>query len=236
MRLSRFLFVSLLVIATAVQLIAQREETEIEDVAFKEVSPSVWRLSWTAVPPNACGDTSTYSVFRGTSEDFEMSEENRIASEIVLTHYTSHEPKSSQTFYYRVTAIRVSGYCAPPTLKTGIIFTYPLDLGGQYLVTVGDKTELCKASSTAELVCPSLSDFHAVIASQGAHEFLIGCLSSDYENNNWACVNLKLGSYNVAVHSLTATILNSGFSKINSKTGKGLGPITPEFSVLAVLK
>jgi len=236
MRLFRFLVVSVLVIFPAVQLIAQQEETEVEDVAYKEVSPNVWRLSWTAVPPVACGDAITYSVFRGTSEDFEMSEENRIASGIVSTHYIPHEPKSSQTFYYRVTAVRVSGHCAQPTLKSGLIFTYPLDLGDQYTVTVGDKIEVCKATSTAELGCPTLSDFHAVIASQGAHEFLIGCLSSDYENNNWSCVNLKLGSYNVAVHSQTATVLNAGFSKINSKTGKGLGPITPEFSVLAVLK
>jgi hypothetical protein len=236
MRLFGFLFASVLVILPAVQLIAQQEETEVEDVAYKEVSPNVWRLTWTAVQPMACGDTVTYSVYRGTSEDFEASEESRIASGIVSTHYIPHEPKSSQTFYYRVTAVRVPGHCAQPTLKSGFIFTYPLDLGGQYIVTVGDKIEVCKATSTAELGCPTLSDFHAVIASQGAHEFLIGCLSSDYENNNWSCVNLKLGSYNVAVHSLTATILNSGYSKVNMKTGKGLGPITPEFSVLAVLK
>jgi len=135
-----------------------------------------------------------------------------------------------------VIAIRDSGPCPPTILKTGAINTYPLDLGSQYAVGVGNKTEICKASSTAELVCPTLSYFHAVIASQWGHEFLIGCLSSDFEDNNWSCVNLKLGRYLVAVHSQTATILDAGYTKINMKTGKSLGPITPEFSVLAVLK
>jgi hypothetical protein len=49
-------------------------------------------------------------------------------------------------------------------------------------------------------------------------------------------VNLKFGAYRVAAHSLTITVLDAGFSKVNMKTGKGLGPIIPEFSVLAVLR
>jgi len=224
-----------LIVPTA-QLIAQWTEVEVDGVALKEISPQVWRLTWTAVSPEACGDTITYSVFRGTNEDFEASEENRIASGIVPLHYIAHEPKGQKDFYYRVVAVRVPGQCAPPALKSGLIFTYPLDLGGRYTVTVGDQTEICKATSTAELACPTLSDFHAVIASQWAHEFLIGCLSSDYEENNWTCVNLKLGSYIISVHSLTATVLNSGYMKVNTNSGKKLDSITPEFSVLAVLK
>jgi hypothetical protein len=49
-------------------------------------------------------------------------------------------------------------------------------------------------------------------------------------------VNLKLGSYIISVHSLTATVLNSGYMKVNTNSGKKLDSITPEFSVLAVLK
>jgi hypothetical protein len=234
MGLSKFLFAAIMVMILAPQLFAQ--ETEEVAVTLKDISPLVSRLTWTEALPKACGDEITYLVFRGTTEDFKPSEENRIASGIVVTHYVAHEPKGEQDYYYRVIAVRKPGYCAPPALRSGFVLTYPLDLGGRYTVTVGDKTEVCKASSTAELDCKSLPSFHAVVASQGGHEFLIGCISSDYESNNWTCVNLKLGSYSIAVHSLTATILNSGFSKINTKTGKGLGPITPEFSVLDVLK
>jgi hypothetical protein len=52
-------------------------------------------------------------VFRGTSEDFEVSEENRIASRIAVTHYIAHEPKGPKDFYYRVIAVRVAKPCAP---------------------------------------------------------------------------------------------------------------------------
>lgn len=232
-----FLFmVVAIILASATQLSAQGNETEVDGVKLKEITPQVWRLTWIAVQPGACDDTITYSVFRGTNDNFEASEENQIASGITVAHYVAHEPKSSGSFYYRVIAIKISGQCAPLSLKSGLIVTYPLDLGAQYTVTIGDKTEICKASSTAEIACPTLSYFHAVIASQWAHEFLIGCLSSEYEDNNWTCVNLKLGRYYIAVHSLTATILDAGYSKINIKTGKVLSPITPEFSVLAVLK
>jgi hypothetical protein len=236
MTLSRLLLVALLALVPAVQLSAQRTEEEVEGVTLKQISPQVWRVAWTAVWPEACGDTITYSVFRDTNKDFDASPDNRIVSGISETHYISHEPKGPKDFYYRVIAVKEPGFCPPPALRSGPIVTYPLDLGVEYAITVGAKTETCKAASTAELACPTFSYFHAVIAAQWAHEFLIGCLSSDYEDNNWTCVNLKLGSYHVAVHSLTATVLDAGYSKINTKTGKGLGPITPEFSVLAVLK
>jgi hypothetical protein len=236
MKLFSLFCVVIVVLISAAQSFAQQAEVEVENLSLKQVSPLVWRLTWTAVPPEACGEIITYSVFRGTREDFEASEEDRIATGIAATYYLAHEPKPSQSFYYRVIAVKVPGICVPPTLRTGLIITYPLDLGGQYLVTVGDTTEFCKATSTSEIACPTLSYFHAVIASQLAHDFLIGCLASDFESDNWSCVNLKFGSYHVAVHSFTATVLDSGFSKINTKTGKGLGPITPEFSVLAVLK
>lgn len=232
-----FLFMVIaLMLASATQLSAQESETEVDGLTLKEITPQVWRLTWIAVPPGDCGDTITYSVFRGTNEDFEASSNNQIASGITVSRYVAHEPKASGAYYYRVIATRVSGQCAPLNLKSGLIVTYPLDLGAMYMVTIGDKTEICKASSTAEIACPTLSYFHAVIASQWEHEFLIGCLSSDFEENNWTCVNLKMGRYHIAVHSLTATILDAGYSKINIKTGKLLSSITPEFSVLAVLK
>jgi hypothetical protein len=236
MKLLRLFVVAVLAVLPATLSHAQWTEKEVEDVALKEISGHVVRVTWSAVPAVACGDTITYSVHRGTNEEFEVSEENRIAGGIIATYYISHEPIGPKEFYYRVVAVRVPGQCVPPALKSGIILTYPLDLGGEYTVKVGDITEKCKARSTAELTCITLPIFHAVVASQGLHEFLIGCLSSDYENNNWSCVNLKFGAYRVAAHSLTITVLDAGFSKVNMKTGKGLGPIIPEFSVLAVLR
>ncbi|MGB9408789.1 MAG: hypothetical protein WCA89_14725, partial [Terracidiphilus sp.] len=159
-----FLFmVVAIILASATQLSAQGNETEVDGVKLKEITPQVWRLTWIAVQPGACDDTITYSVFRGTNDNFEASEENQIASGITVAHYVAHEPKSSGSFYYRVIAIKISGQCAPLSLKSGLIVTYPLDLGAQYTVTIGDKTEICKASSTAEIACPTLSYFHAVI-------------------------------------------------------------------------
>ncbi len=236
MRFARFFFVPVLAVLPAAQLLAQWTENELEGVTLKEISPQVVRLAWTAGAPSSCGETTTYSVFRGTDENFTASEETKIAGGLTVTHYIAHEPKGPKDFYYRVKEVRFLGPCAPPALKSGVILTYPLDLGHEYTVTVGDSTEICKASSTSELTCSALPNFHAVIASQGLHEFLIGCLSSDYEDNNWTCVNLKFGAYRVAVHSLTATVLDAGYSKVNTKTGKGLGSIVPEFSVLAALR
>jgi hypothetical protein len=245
MKLSKFLLVASLALIPAPQLLAQWLDEELEEVKLQEISPQAVRLTWAAVAPmpptpTSCGQTITYSVFRGTDENFTASEETQIASELTVTHYIAHEPKGPTDYYYRVKAVGVPRQCTPPVtppvLKSGSILTYPLDLGGQYTVTVGDKTEVCSATSTAELTCSTLPNFHAVLASQGSHEFLIGCLSSDYDDNNWSCVNLKLGAYSINVHSLTATILNAGFSKVNTRTGKGLGPIIPEFSVLSVLK
>ena len=77
--------------------------------------------------------------------------------------------------------------------------------------------------------------FHAVIAGQVPHEFVIGCLSSDYEFGNWTCVNLTSGFYRVTVHSQSVTIWNAGFKKKNSSNGKDLGEITPIFSILGAL-
>ena len=220
----------------AVPTFAQWTEAEVDNVRLKEISPTVSRLTWDAVQAEACGDKITYSIHRGTESNFDASDENKIAEGITLTSYMAHEPKGPKDYYYRVVAIREPGYCPPPQLRSGQIFTYPLDLGTQYAITVGDKSENCKAISTREITCATLMNFHAIIASQRGHEFLIGCPSADYEDNNWTCVNLSPGNNTVGVHSKTLVVWDAGFSKINIKTGKSLGRITPEFSLLATLK
>ena len=236
MKLPKLFAIVVLTCLPTPRLLSQGTEAEINDVKLTEVAPQIVRLNWTAMQPSGCGDHITYAVFRGTTEDFDFAEENRIATGITATHFTAHEPKGPLSFYYRVTAIRVEGYCEPLNLKSGKILAYPLDFGGQYTVEVGAKSETCKASSTAEIVCDTLPNFHSVLASQSGHEFLIGCLSSDYEDNNWTCVNLTPGVYTVGVHSRTVTIWDAGFKKVNTKSGKELGSITPEFSVLSVVK
>ena len=222
--------------ALTIPTFAQWKEMEVDNLRLKEISPTVSRLVWDAVPAETCGDKITYSIHRGTDSNFDASDENKIAEGITLTSYLAHESKGPKDYYYRVIAIREPGYCAPPRLRTGQIFTYPLDLGTQYTITVADKSENCKAISTREISCATLMNFHAIIASQNGHEFLIGCPSADYEDNNWTCVNLSPGSNTVGVHSKTLVVWDAGFSKINIKTGKTLGRITPEFSLLATLK
>jgi hypothetical protein len=86
-----------------------------------------------------------------------------------------------------------------------------------------------------KLTCPSLPDFHAVTASQFGHEFLIGCMDSEYDGGSWSCVDLLSGSYLIGVHSRTVTVYNSGFFKQNVRSGKKLAYITPVFSILGEL-
>jgi hypothetical protein len=230
------LFAILLAICLLASPIKGRcQSTEELDVHLKELTPTSVRLTWTSLAPARCGETVTYSVYRGESEDFDPAPDNQIAEGLIAPTFISREPKSRKGWYYRVLATRTQGYCAPPALDSGVIVAAPLDLGREYRVSVGEKSEPCHASSTAELECPSLPSFHAVIAGQLGHEFLIGCLASDYEYDNWTCVNLSPGVYRVTVHSMTVTVWDAGFRKINSSSAKELGSITPVFSLLGVL-
>jgi hypothetical protein len=129
------------------------------------------------------------------------------------------------------------------TLVSGKITTFPLDLGVRYYATVGGVAEWCDAVNTSEISCTAttppfsvLHHFHAAIASQGIHEFLIGCLSSDFQRNNWNCANLSAGAYDVSVHNQTVIVLGDGFGEINTETGKVIRSITPVFSILTVQK
>lgn len=127
------------------------------------------------------------------------------------------------------------------TLQSGTITAFPLDLGVRYTVSAGGATQWCDVITTAELSCTSplppynvLQRFHAVVATQGDNEFLLGCLSSDFQRNNWSCVNLTPGAYAVRVHSQTVVVLGDRFSEINGETGKEIRTITPIFSILEV--
>jgi hypothetical protein len=121
----------------------------------------------------------------------------------------------------------------PPILRSGYITAFPLDLGEKYEVTIGDKTGTCTATSTKEISCQTgLSDFEAIIASQNGHEFLLGCQFDSYET----CVNLPVGTYSITVHGRSVTVWRSGMERINTRTGKKIGTITPVFSILTTIK
>jgi hypothetical protein len=234
---------AVLLVLTAIFLFTARSSGQemlgdVEGLSLTEVSPSSVRLSWTAIEPLKCEFDVTYSVYRDTKETFTPSRTNRIASGLTRPSYLAHEPPSpeptaSVDFYYHVRAVKVPSYC---TLTSGTITVYPIDLGQAYRVTVGEDTHTCNAVSTSEIDCPKSPGFHAVIASQGGHEFLIGCLSTDYEYGDWTCVNLTTGTWRVNVHSQSITVLTNAFYRENTNTAKRLGAITPVFSILGVLK
>jgi hypothetical protein len=201
---------------------------------IKDLTQTSSRLTWKAVAAVPCDFSITYSVFRGTTDTFEPGPENMIASNLKGTSYITHEKPNVDT-YYHVHAVRHSNYCAPPAISSGRLLVYPLDLGKAYKVIIADTSEACVASSPSELTCKTLQNFHAVLAQQAGHEFLIGCLDSEYEGGGWSCVNLTTGMYSVAVHSKTLTFFNAGFSKQNLRSGKTLSPVIPVFSVLGTI-
>lgn len=203
----------------------------VDGLSLTDVSAKVVRLRWTGPTSVECESSVTYSVFRSTSDDFTPSLSNRIATGVTKTTYLAVVPVASKEYSFQVTANVVSASCE---LHSGEMSVYPLDLRQSFYVTVGDSAGTCTAATVTEISCPKpLYSFHAVIARQGGHEFLIGCQSADFEDGGWTCVNLTIGTYRIAMHSQTLTVLNSGIVKINTRTGKELGHITPTFSVLA---
>jgi hypothetical protein len=235
MRSCWYCLVASCLLAVCPCLLGQWTEKEL-DVKYEDVGPQMVRLSWVSAPIERCGDIIRYSVFRGRTAGFDATADNQIATGLIGTSFVAREPKLKVTFYYRVIATRKPGLCNPPTLKTGEILVYPLDLRRDYEVTVGDRSETCNAISTTQLKCRTLPSFHGVIASQGEHDFLLGCLTTDFDTGNWTCVNLTPATYRIDVHSQTVTVLDSGMAKMNTETGKELAPITPVFSILALVK
>jgi hypothetical protein len=216
----------------------QRET--VDGLTLKEISATVVRLTWEPVLTAKCGEYITYTVYRGDTEKFDLSLDNQIADGLKATTYVAHEPKAIKPdgWYYQVTATRNEGYCPPIELGSGSILTYPLDFGGTYTVKIGEASKSCLAVSPTVIDCSDLK-FHAVIARQFGHEFLIGCMDSDYEGGDWTCVNLRPdSSYDISVHSKAVTVLNSGFYKESTSgnsMGRYMGSITPIFSILSTL-
>jgi len=188
---------------------AQDLGEDVDGVTAVALSATSTRLKWTAVEPIAC-EKATYSVFRGETEDFEPSLQNRIASGLAKTTYITTEPKPERDSYYYVKAVTAE---APEcVLHSGTIRAYPLDLGETFIVSLTDASGTCKAISVSEITCEQpLSDFHAFIAEQSGHEYLLGCRSADYDGGNWTCANLMSRVYRVGVHSQTVTVWDSAW-------------------------
>jgi hypothetical protein len=201
----------------------------VSDLTLTSVSATTSRLTWEDESVE-CLARATYNVFRGTSKDFTPSSANRIASGLTKTTYLAKEPVEGRDYYYYVTASLTPTPCIP---HTGTVLLYPVDLGQRFTIEIGDDAGICTAESTSEIRCVSpLPDFHAVVAQQGAHEYLIGCRTADYEGGDWTCVNLTSGAYRVEVHSRTIIVWGSGMYKADIKTGRKIESIIPKFSVL----
>jgi hypothetical protein len=226
---------------------------DVENLALTEVSPTVSRLSWTGPKSVECQVAVTYSVFRGTREDFTPSVRNRIASGLTKMTYVVKEQVVGKDYYYYVKAYVTGITCE---LHSGLVMAYPLPSSKFYAVTVGDLTENCMSWSATELDCtlPTRKDesytktadanalsgllvFHALIAAQANQEYLIGCESYNYEGGNWTCEDLSPGHwYTVVVHEGTVSVVDSGISRINIQTGKSVGAISPVFTILTRTK
>lgn len=226
---------------------------DVENLTLTKVSPTISRLSWMDPKSLDCETAVTYSVFRGTREDFTPSMKNRIASGLTKMTYLAKEPIVGKDYYYYVKAYVTDISCE---LHSGLIMAYPLPPSKLYAVTVGGVTENCMSWSATELDCmlPTRKDesytkttdenalsgllvFHALIAAQANQEYLIGCESYNYDGGNWTCADLPPGRwYTVVVHEGTVSVLDSGISRINIQTGKALGAISPVFTILTRTK
>jgi hypothetical protein len=238
---------------------AQDLGEDVDDLKLVEVSSAKVKLSWRAVEPSDSGTTITYSVFRGTKEDFIPSIRNRIVSGLRQTWYVATEPASHQDYYYLVKAVvttkphSVDELRLKPSpgdtdlseeLHSGLIMAYPLSPSKLYVLTLGGVTQNCMSWSATELDCTiptgplsGLLVFHALIAAQGNQEYLIGCEGYNYESGNWTCADLPPGHwYTVVVHEGTVSVVDSGISRINAQTGKALGAITPVYTILTKTK
>jgi hypothetical protein len=220
---------------------AQDFGEDVDNLTLVPVSPTISRLSWTGPTSVECESFLTYSVFRGTREDFQPSLSNRIASGLTRMTFLAKESVPSKEYYYLVRAISTPTPCA---LRSGEIVAYPLPRLHGYQITNGNRSEKCATWSTTELMCEGsvnvgseLPDFHAFIAAQDGHEYLLGCDSYQFKLGDWSCADLAPGrSYSVVVHDGTVSVLDSGLSKVNVENGKSLGSVTPVFSVLARIR
>jgi hypothetical protein len=96
-------------------LYSQVNGEEVDGVTFKDLSPGLVRLSWNA-PEITCEYSNTYSIYRGSKEDFTASQENLLASGITTTHFDAREVAGHE-FFYRVLAVKEPAPKAPSAGK-----------------------------------------------------------------------------------------------------------------------
>jgi hypothetical protein len=110
MKACAVLLISILTMAPASLCFAQHDDEYAKDLTVQDLSPGIVRLTWKAIPSEACNCTVTYSVFRGPNDDFTPSLKTQIASGVKITHLDTHEPALSKSNgnYYQVQVIRTT--------------------------------------------------------------------------------------------------------------------------------
>ena len=167
-RISIAVLIAAAALVRAVPCSGQDLGRDVDNLNLVSLSAKSTRLTWEPVHPVECENTVTYSVFRGTNEDFTPSLANRVASGLTKTTYVATEPVSGKDYYYQVTAVVSPTTCVP---RSGTVVIYPLDLGKDFRVVVGSDAGTCTATSTSQIACQEpLLGFHAAIAAQGGHE------------------------------------------------------------------
>ena len=108
-----FLFLTVfLPLVSPSKIIAQATEVEVKGFRLEALSSHVWRLTWKAVSSKACGERVSYSVFTADNNHVQTSVENQLASGITATTFIARAPNTSQSYYYRVIAVKVPEECA----------------------------------------------------------------------------------------------------------------------------
>lgn len=97
---------------------------DVEALTLTSVSPTISRLTWKEVASVECETKVTYSVFRGTSEEFTPSLSNQIASGLTKATYLAKEPTTNKDYYYYVKFLRTSVTCLPQSGGTDIMILF----------------------------------------------------------------------------------------------------------------
>ena len=125
MRRGSLLVAAVVLLTFAPVCFAQSVGQDVDDLALTSLDATTTRLRWTAVESVECKQAVTYSVFRGTSEDFTPSSTNRIASGLTKATLSRQGTYGWQGLLFRQS--RDNSGCVLP--HSGTMRVYPLDLG-----------------------------------------------------------------------------------------------------------
>jgi hypothetical protein len=105
----------------------QADLQDVDNLKLIDVSATVVRLTW-ASAESACDVPITYSVYRGTTEDFVPSLNNRIANHLRRTTYLDKRVNPQKGYFYYVKVVQPD--CSVPEDNTQPD-SHPEDITGQ---------------------------------------------------------------------------------------------------------